>query len=693
MNLINITVKGLKAIRKKRTIHFTSGLNIIKGSDNEAGKSSLRLAITKALFQDPTTTNKEIIGLTSWGTDEPWEIELEFQADSKRYRIAKSLKDGTCQLIDISADTIITTNKHTFAAKIAEITGCPSEIFFLSTACLEQEEMIRIIPQGTTKTERGEAFGAISKRLQATISGSEEADITKIVSRLYSKIHHKDAKGPKWHLQNIAERIELLNSQKIPLEEKVNRLMANRRKLNSIEEELEEVNKELPPKQQLLEKNNRIKQLSDEIKADKEQYKRLQQAKELKKELDKIEAELTKEFGFMGKDNLINALETARNELQIAAQQKNSIQELAEKRQVQKPAIWLLASSIVASIAGLVGALIASKYLGIALIVGLLLLLYWVFQYKGWKGQIKLISGDIAELERKIQEKERAVREILGTLNFRDYNEFLNQSKKYSALTEKRKEVTYRLRGITGDKDWNQFEQENEDLEIEISAKQKELEQSIAFKLEPLDLQKLESEVQRLQERKIQLETEKGGLKEFFRYTDADTDQLAEIEEELKGLEQEREFWNRKQTIYNITREALDQAHKETLYRAAQMLEKELGRYVSIITNERYSQVKIDETDLSIKTFSPEKKDWVDVTELSRATQDQFYIAARFALVKLITEGKQPPLLLDDPFVNFHPKRLEKTMSLLQELAKENQILLFTCSDNFDHCGNVISVD
>ena len=32
-------------------------------------------------------------------------------------------------------------------------------------------------------------------------------------------------------------------------------------------------------------------------------------------------------------------------------------------------------------------------------------------------------------------------------------------------------------------------------------------------------------------------------------------------------------------------------------------------------------------------------------------------------------------------------------MGLLQQLAKENQILLFTCSDAYDAYGNVISLD
>jgi len=84
----------------------------------------------------------------------------------------------------------------------------------------------------------------------------------------------------------------------------------------------------------------------------------------------------------------------------------------------------------------------------------------------------------------------------------------------------------------------------------------------------------------------------------------------------------------------------------------------------------------------------------VSVDSLSRATQDQFYICARLALAKLITEGKKPVILLDDPFVNFHAKRLKKMLSVLQDFAREGyQILLFTTSDAYDYLGKIVTIE
>ncbi len=692
MILKRITVKRLKALKQDKTIDFSPGLNIVKGGDNEAGKSSLRIAITKALFQDPTTSREDIRALTSWGTDDPWEVILEFQTDSESYRIIKSLRDGSCELACINSSERPTTNKNAIAASIAEITGCPSEIFFESTACIGQDELIRIIPRGATDAEGRKAFGTITQRLQTTISGAEEVDVPNIITKLYGKTHHKNAKGPYSHLLRITEVMGSLQGEKSAQEEKVNRVMENRRELGRVRKELGEISENLPPKQQVVEKNSRILELQKEIERDKTQYSSLKRAQGYKSELDGLDEELKQFARFTGAGEKIEQMDNAKMELEGLERQRVGLQEDMKILRGQRPALLMLLSGSVLMVAGLIG-LIASKYLGIASAVGFLLSLYWLISQMAWKRQTKSIRGRAAQLEKDAQSNDETINELLNSFGFRDYDEYQRQLREYEKKMEKRRGIGDKLDGIVGDKGWDNFEEENADLDIQVNAKQKELQQLLPFKMDALKLQELEREVSELQEKRKSLEGRRSGLDEFFQYIDVDTDQLMGIEERLEWLKQEEKFWGRKQKVFEMTREVLDEAHKQTLSKAANVLENELGRYISTITNERYTQVKIDEANLSIQTFSPEKEDWVDVLELSRATQDQFYICARFALIKLVTEGKAPPLLLDDPFVNFHRKRLDRMILLLQELAKENQILLFTCSDAYDNCGNVISLE
>lgn len=690
MILKKIVVKRFKAIKDK-SIDFSPGLNVIKGDDNEAGKSSLRMAIVKALYQDPTTARAAVRGLTSWGTDELWEVDLELQTDSESYQLSKSLKDGSCRLLEVGPSKVL-TSKGAITDKVAQITGCPSEVFFESTACIGQEELIGIVPETATGGEKQGAVGAITKRLQHTLTGTEGVDVATLLSKLYAKTHRKEARGPYYHLERALNRIEYLGSDKPSLEEKVNKVMEGRRKLNKIKEELEQVSEDLPPKKELLEKNKKILDLAKEIERNKDRYRSFERAKEYKSKLGKQDEEL-KEFAcFKGQEGAIEQLKDAKKLVKDLEGGKADLEGVIKTIQGQKHAQrWVFITGLVATIGGLLG-LLVTKYAGIVAVPGLLMIGYWLIKQRDFKGQIKAKSSKIGNLEAQIKDSQGVVRNILNSFGFGDYAECMAKFQEYGRKVSDRKETADKMSGIVGEKDWNTFEKENEDLDISISAAQKELESLLSFKLDAIKLQELENEVNRLEGRERELKASKDGLDRFFEYTDVDTDQLAITEEELEWLEGERQFFERKKKLFEITREMLGEAHQQTLTKAANMLEKELGKYISIITGGRYSEVEINEEDLSIWAFSPEKQDWVDVRELSRATQDQFYISARLALVKLITEGKKPPLLLDDPFVHSHPKRLEKIISLIQELSKENQILLFTCSDAYDDYGNIISL-
>ncbi len=691
MILRSITVKRLKAIRRDRTIDFSPGLNIIKGSDNEAGKTSLRVAITKALFQDPTTSQKEILALTSWGTDEPWEVALEFDSDLESYRISKSLKNGSCELTRSGSDERSLTNKKAIAASVADFTGCPSETFFQSTACIGQDELIRLVPLSAKKNEEDKALGTITQRLQSAISGAKETDVSAIISKLYDKTHRKDADGPYAKIQQISKSIEDLNRDKPGQEEKINSVMKNRRDLDRVKKELARINGSLPVKQQLVENNKKIVALQETVERDKAQYGIFERATNYQSELGSLNEKLKQITCFSGAEEKIEQLDETKAKHDEIERQREGLQEDVKKLSREKPALWMLISGVALIALGLAG-LFINKYLGIVAAIGLPFSVYWAISQTAWKRQNKFIQGMTAQIEEYSRQNNEEINDLLKSFGFSDYGEYQRQLKDYEDKKKREKELHDKLSGILGSKDWVEFEKENKDLAIEMTSNRHEIQQHIPFKMEPLELQRLEGEVSKLQDDKKSLESKEGGIELFLNSTDADTNQLAWMEEKLEGLNEEKNFWERKRRVFDLTHDVLEEAQKQTLAKAALAMENELGEYISTITDGRYSKVKINESDLSIETSSPEKEGWVSVLDLSKATQDQFYICARFALVKLVTEGKSPPLLLDDPFVNFHHKRLDRMILLLQELAKESQILLFTCSDAYDNYGNVISL-
>jgi len=45
-------------------------------------------------------------------------------------------------------------------------------------------------------------------------------------------------------------------------------------------------------------------------------------------------------------------------------------------------------------------------------------------------------------------------------------------------------------------------------------------------------------------------------------------------------------------------------------------------------------------------------------------------------------------MLLDDPFVTFDARRLDKAMEVLKDFSRGQQVIIFTCGDEYDRYAN-----
>ncbi len=116
-----------------------------------------------------------------------------------------------------------------------------------------------------------------------------------------------------------------------------------------------------------------------------------------------------------------------------------------------------------------------------------------------------------------------------------------------------------------------------------------------------------------------------------------------------------------------------------------------MGRDISRLTGGRYRRVTIDDHTLDIGVWSPERGDWVAASALSKGTIDQIFLAARIGLVRLVTQGRRPPLILDDPFVSFDDARAARAALLLRELSSDFQVIYLACSNRYDGLADLVA--
>jgi len=98
-----------------------------------------------------------------------------------------------------------------------------------------------------------------------------------------------------------------------------------------------------------------------------------------------------------------------------------------------------------------------------------------------------------------------------------------------------------------------------------------------------------------------------------------------------------------------------------------------VGRMLPLFTDDRYEHLQID-SDLSVRVFSNEKRDFMVLEEVSSGTQRQIMLALRLALSqKLLSRtvtGKQFAFL-DEPFAFFDEERTRKALGALTQLGED----------------------
>ena len=104
-----------------------------------------------------------------------------------------------------------------------------------------------------------------------------------------------------------------------------------------------------------------------------------------------------------------------------------------------------------------------------------------------------------------------------------------------------------------------------------------------------------------------------------------------------------------------------------------------VSRTLPLFTEGRYEHLQID-NDMSVSVFSGEKRDFLDLEEVSSGTQRQIMLALRLALsqelVNRSVEGEQF-IFLDEPFAFFDEARTKNSLKVLPELSDEiNQIFV-----------------
>jgi uncharacterized protein YhaN len=251
-----------------------------------------------------------------------------------------------------------------------------------------------------------------------------------------------------------------------------------------------------------------------------------------------------------------------------------------------------------------------------------------------------------------------------------------------------------RLDGLVGHEPPETLPAQRDAAALEIEQKTAALEALGPIAKEPRARERLEVEVAEAERAMETARDDEANARARVEQNPVDAEEVARLAESVATWRDQLATLQRRDRVYRAALTAIEDAERATMQTATRYLERRMVRDLQRVTEGRYRRVRIDDTDLGMEVWAPERDGWVSVTELSQGTMDVVYLAARLGLVRLVTGDRRPPLILDDPFVTFDAERAERALRLVKEIAADQgyQVLYLTCSDRYDALADKVVV-
>lgn len=146
-----------------------------------------------------------------------------------------------------------------------------------------------------------------------------------------------------------------------------------------------------------------------------------------------------------------------------------------------------------------------------------------------------------------------------------------------------------------------------------------------------------------------------------------------QLNDEKASLSEKVEEATRRMSVRNLANNLLENAAEHLSTQFNNDVRDLVSRTLPLFTEGRYEHLQID-NDMKVSVFSGEKRDFLDLEEVSSGTQRQIMLALRLALsqelVNRSVEGEQF-LFLDEPFAFFDEARTKSSLKVLPDLSDE----------------------
>lgn len=695
MQISKIKLENFKKF-KSNTFTFENGINIIKGN-NEHGKSTILTAIAAALFIDPSS-NRYKEKFKSWGvTEYPYLTINLLDDEGNDYELSKNFNTKEAILRFNNNEE---KNYTLICKKIKDLTGFSNENIFKYTSCIRNGEISDI--ESGKKT--------LQESLQEICIGGK-INLINLLKNIKNK--SDELQIGLYHPAKNNGPIKMLKDMIEDKESELNEMKNKEKTIGVSSEKLENLNKELLTVEEDIKKYTKyVNDYEQWESLEKEKIHIDELIKNSESDIERIKiisdrlSDVNKKFVSLGGEDVLNSINRNSEKISANTQNLQSLQsdltilkstledEKINKKSSDKNSIILIFISILSLIFILIGIFLINFVLYLGIILEIVYLIYYFYtKEKNSKknNDLEVEINNIDQKEREINIINNNIISILNEVGTHNLNEFFEKKTHLVALFAEINQLNTTISDLLNERKIEEIESElsvnkNKQVKIkddmltfdEIMNKDKYLRDKRELELLALDKADI---IREITEEKTKIKIE-----------DISPSIIIEKENNLSNLKLEMNNHLKHIKVLNSIYNALSSAKEDVSLEVINMLNGRINYYLKILTMNRYTDIKIDNS-FSIKIYSSEKNDWFNPKdELSAGTIDQIYISARLALTEILSGNRKTPIFFDDPFLTFDSERRESLINNLVALSEKHQIFIFTCHNFFDKYGKILEI-
>ncbi len=707
MRISSLALTDVRRYREQE-IELSPGLTIIRGP-NESGKSTIQRAIELALTRRATSSAADLDALVPWDGDQDSRsaVALVFSYEDEdggvhEGRLAKAFRGAKGQ-VRLELDGKVITDPARADEELAALSGVPTEGFFRSTASIRHHEL--------SELQRDE--GALRDRLQASISGADRGT-SRAKKKLERALHDLQTRGPKnpGRLKVAEDAVADVEARLRAGEDLLATLEHDRDALAVAKARRTEAETALAERRALLEKARQAERLTAERTAASERYERYREAVVVRDEIAELERTHPSSTPLPVLRSTVERLRTVVTRITTLEQMLEGEVRVSFEvppevrwRHLSRWSLVLVVIGILIAVASfgldLAGVLelgtLPTAAGGVVAAIGLLLAFVGWWRRRGDRIEKQLRDDEVdrrlrgrSELELELRQSEAEREDLLGRIGLADPAAAEATLAAEEAHVNGIEQRRARLSGLIGEEPLDTLDRRRDAAALEIEQKTSALEGLGPIAKEPRARERLEVEVTDAEGGLERSRDDEANARARVEQNPVDAEEVAGLAERLVTWKDELAALRRRERVYALTLAEINAAEQATMQRATRYLERRMVVDVDRITDGRYRRVRVDDTNLGVEIYAPERGDWVPVTSLSQGTLDVVYLAARLGLVRLVTGDRRPPLVLDDPFVTLDDVRAARALELLREVASDFQVIYLTTSDRYDRLADSV---